>query len=254
MSIDRKVIIFFGGCTGIDKSLRLKNAISSFEKEGVAEVIKISNFFIDKINKDGNSKQRNIIMWRYEDWKKFEYSVIQDLVSYIQTKQGIFIINNHFATISPYGYLPGLDMDNFNILLKECRPRKTETSLLKRQKKAEVKPVVGILLMDTKQEIIYNHYIDLIDKLYKVNTDKDTKEEIKNGINNSLPMLPYISCSEIQEDLDENRKWAEIYGLRARSIFPPDLVKTKVIYQEKAETNFFYIESEIKNFISEFAK
>jgi hypothetical protein len=245
---DRTRIIFYGGCTGINKSETLKNAVLGFgDQANSIEIIKISEYFLREMTEDDWRKKSTI--WKESDWKKHEDAVVDKLGKKIKNMHNLFIINNHFSTISPSGYIPGLDMDNLETLLKNCCHIEEGD---KRTKKEADKPAVGVLLIDTNLEVIYNHYKEMLEKL--VDKQEEINENIKFDnkykINNAIAMLPYISGLEIEKDLRENRAWAEAYSLRARSIFPHGWVKTKTIYQREGDLNM--TKKNIENFIREF--
>jgi len=232
-------IIFFGGCTGINKSARLSEAVSGFN--GKVEIIKISDLFLDEIKAANQNVKATI--WKEYPWKEHEDEVLAKLISRIRGKHNLFIINNHFATISPYGYIPGLDMDNLEKLLNQCFPGAIRKNIEK-----STKPVVGILHMDTRMNIIYKHYENILGELF----DK-TKIDHQNGDNAYvIALLPYISMSEIEKDLAENRVWAEAYSARASSVLPHFMVKTKAIYQDDGVQDLHTVKKVITEFVKQF--
>jgi hypothetical protein len=229
-------IIFYGGCTGINKSKILEDTVKEIPdvNENNFKIIKISDLFLEEIKKNNTGKKS--ILWKEEHWKEHEHEVLGNLIKDIKGKLKLFIINNHFATISPYGYIPGLNMDRLEELLKKC----IDKTAIKSNKKLNEKPVVGILHIDINIDVIYEHYRNIF------------LNEVDNKKDNVVAVLPYISKTEIEKDLNENRLWAEAYNMMARSVLPNGWVKSKTIYQDKENTGLKKTTQDISTFIKEF--
>lgn len=218
-------LVFYGGCTGLDKSQLLREALDQFDTSSF-ELIKISDLFVDAKKKDtGNDNAK--IVWHKEQWKLYDKRVLTEIktkISNIGAK--LVIINKHFATISPYGYLPGLDLDSLDVLLlqqmdfwiKEAPHAKT----------AETGNRFGLLLVDTDSEAMRARY-----------------EEKMNNVSH------YISTDYMHKDLEENRKWAGIYCSRALAFLGKERVLNDTVYVHKPDERNVAI-AEIETFFSKF--
>jgi len=136
--------------------------------------------------------------------------VLEKLTEEIDAAGDILIIlNQHYATISSYGYLPGLDMDSLQALV--CRQQDYYYDVINPD------PYFHILLVDTDVNLIYEFY--------------------KREFSDHPPILQHISKDNIQKDLDENRKWAELYRLRAESVLRKNCIKKDTVYHHSSSTD-----------------
>lgn len=217
--MNNNALLIYGGCTGVGKSNILKRALSKFNPDEY-ELINISDIFLDFI-KINNPTDENIL-WSHTFWKKYDKNVLGEVKDRIaKCGKKLVIINKHFATISPHGYLPGIDMDALDLLLLQQRS-------LNRDYKGN-KPIFGLLLIDTEVKAIQAYY---------------EKEYAKS------PVLNYISTDYIIRDLEKNREWAESYCSRAIATIGQEKVISDTIYVE--DSNTLNAENEVMNFIISF--
>ncbi len=116
-------LIFIGGIKDSGKSELAKRlgTGSGFK------VARISDYFRDVLDGWPKDKKDLTAAVVYMDWKKDEGRAIQKLCSDIptwRTDQGIslktLVINSHYATYSPGGFMMGLDPESLRILCDKC--------------------------------------------------------------------------------------------------------------------------------------
>ncbi len=216
----RPSLVFFGGCTGIGKSRLLRCALEKFSNKEYT-IVNISEHFKRCRQNDTGDENANII-WHREHWKEYDKRVRDSLHEAI-SKSGkqLVIINQHFATISPSGYLPGIDLDTLDVLLEQhldLNQPGSKDSVMK-TKKTNVgenadggkKCSFGVLLIDTDPDVMLSSY----------------NKQLGDG---DKSILGYVSNESILKDLEENRKWAGIYSNRALSVLGESKVFSDTIY------------------------
>jgi hypothetical protein len=226
-----KNVVFFGGCTGIGKSKMLEDALGNFCRNSYVQ-INVSDIFEEAIARESGKKPHEI-MWHQDQWKKHDSYVLDKLVGKINAQDNkAFIINSHFATISPYGYLPGIDMDSLDELFSRLTP-----SII--SSRNGEKYTVGLLLIDTDQMFLYQHYLEQLNSISDMKVDKS--------------ILHYISPEYMLKDLEENRIWAGLYCSRAISHFGKDKVKNDTVYISNSDSRGKAID-EVIEFLNNFDK
>jgi len=212
-------LVFFGGCTGVGKSRLLKLALEQFNREDY-EIINISEHFDNCRRNDSGNPEAQII-WHSEHWKEYDKRVLESLKREISNNEKkLVVVNQHFATISPSGYLPGIDLDTLDLLLEQNNNlNNTEIDAVgkknaakeKSKEKDDKRYSFGVLLIDTDPTVVRNSYA------------KQLRDQDKY-------ILDHVSNESILKDLEENRKWAGIYSTRAISVLSVDKVFSDTIY------------------------
>lgn len=208
-------LVFFGGCTGIGKSRLLKSALDRFNSNEYV-VVNISEHF-NLCRKDDTGDENANIIWHREHWKEYDKRVLNSLRTQIsKNEKKLVIINQHFATTSPSGYLPGIDLDTLDALLEQHFNLSQVCTKIKKANGSEStengnKYSFGVLLIDTDPDVMLSNY----------------NKQLGNG---DKSILGYVSNESILKDLEENRKWAGIFSNRALSVLGGSRVFSDTIY------------------------
>jgi hypothetical protein len=247
-----KKIIFYGGCQGINKSERLKDAIgiiNTEERREFYETIKLSEYFERYITANRGNNRNIKTLWHETDWKKHEEKIISEIIKKVQKEDKINIINNHFSV--PYmgknNYAPGLDQHNLEAFLYQtlfCDKGREGKKMM------DIKaPCFGLLLIDPDPMLIDKHYKDMYNS---INDNNDGA--IKNILGYLNTILNYLSEDEIKKDLEQNRIWAKSYCDTASSVLGKKYVEYETIYITKAmiENGNDEINTKIATFLKKF--
>lgn len=215
-----KRIVFFGGCTGVGKSKILYRALQKTD-ENSYDIIRISQYFNKEHLESTTMEHGPSIEWDKDDWKRYELSVINNIIEHIkeQSEDKLFIINQHFATTSPFGFLPGVDLDSLDCLLKAFYASDNFPS----KKSNDIEYCFGVLLIDTKLSAILDYHRSAFLETLGRQEGREENDPRKN-------MLSYLSEEKLEKDLEENRKWANLYSTRIGSTLGQRYVLSDTIY------------------------